>query len=830
MIFYTCITNGYDSVPDAYVEDGCRYVLFHDGSIPTTKGPWEYVHLEDIDMEEQLPDCPVRKSYLLKHRPNLYFTRAIDFTVWVDASYNITKELVDYSKKVQETGACVVLQDHPEPRSLLEEFNKLYADGFSSADEILRMSEAMLYGRNPYPKKNYKQSINCVIWRHNLNETRKWNDAWASWYERGVNRDQISSEVASHETGLVTGRVPMQVSLDNTNRTKTYDESYEINKPSNKEVLDFQERLTVLWDKDISSAKLKAATPTLPHEFGDPISPSDLYVYTCITNEYDCPQHEYFDSDARYFLFHDGSIEVPDGCLDSKTRGRWNYVDVSHLGIDNPRELAFYVKANPHEFFPPDSYTVWIDGSFNHTKDFIDNSLSCFPFSALHHGGDFTFYDELLEGFTCAFYSYSNAINYLQALKNRGYDFTKYSSPQCSAIWRQMTPEIIEFNKRWYEEGTQINRDTIPFDAAIQSTGLTPRFYDDRDDCGIEFGFNNKKNRLKKHEQLGDKEQYKKVDQFLKDCDQVTGLNAKLDVRYKLHEFYMKYYGIGGDLGLSFNSYPYQQGVRVPKEYVVIYTAITNGHDEIPEKNYYDPNIRYVCFHDGTIDTTKGPWEYIKLDLPIDDPRDLAFYPKCNPHEFFPLGTYTVWVDGCFVHTREFVEKSLYSFPFTTLRNISKFSYYDELLEGFTCAFFPYDGAIKLTEALSNTNYKFSNYSSPQCSIVWRYLYDDTVKFNKEWYNWSQQGINRDSIPFDAAMHMTGLKPLFYENRSDSGIKMGFQHKVGRIKKHPQHGDKKQYTYVDQFIKDLERITKLKPLLYIKYKFHEFYMKHYDII
>ena len=59
---------------------------------------------------------------------------------------------------------------------------------------------------------------------------------------------------------------------------------------------------------------------------------------------------------------------------------------------------------------------------------------------------------------------------------------------------------------------------------------------------------------------------------------------------------------------------------------------------------------------------------------------------------------------------------------------------------------------------------------------------------------------------------------------------MGFQHKVGRVKKHPQHGDKKQYTKVDQFIKDLERITKLKPLLYIKYKFHEFYMKHYDII
>ena len=43
MIFYTCITNGYDTVPDVYYDKDCQYICFHDGTIETTKAPWIYV-------------------------------------------------------------------------------------------------------------------------------------------------------------------------------------------------------------------------------------------------------------------------------------------------------------------------------------------------------------------------------------------------------------------------------------------------------------------------------------------------------------------------------------------------------------------------------------------------------------------------------------------------------------------------------------------------------------------------------------------------------------------------------------------------------------------
>ena len=540
MIFYTCITNGYDSVPDAYVEEGCRYVLFHDGSIPTTKGPWEYVHLDQLNYK--LPDCPVRKSYVIKHEPHIYFKDSEVKTVWVDAAYNIDQNLVEYSKKIfQHPHSFVVLQEHPEPRTLLEEFNKLYSDGFSNSVDITKMSERMLAEENPYPKKDYNQTINCVVWRHNFEECRRWNRAWARWYRRGVNRDQIASAIAEHETGLTALRVPMQVSLDNTNRVKKYEDSYNIDRPNNKQITDFQKKLVKIWDTDISAAKMKAAVPTLPHEFGELVDSKQMHVYTCITNEHDIPQNAYFDSKVNYWIFHDG-MSVP---KHQKKNGAWKYVDVSHLGIDNPRELAFYVKSNPQEFFPPNSYTVWIDGCFDHTYDFIERSRGCFPFSVLRHGGEFSYYDELLEGFTCAFFPYEGGVEITEALSNTTYKFNKYSSPQCSIVWRYLYDDTIKFNEEWYNWSKKgINRDSIPFDAAVQLTGTKPLYYENRSDSGIKMGFQHKVGRVKKHPQYGDKTQYTKVDQFIKDLEKITKLKPLLYIKYKFHEFYMKHYGI----------------------------------------------------------------------------------------------------------------------------------------------------------------------------------------------------------------------------------------------------------------------------------------------
>ena len=104
---------------------------------------------------------------------------------------------------------------------------------------------------------------------------------------------------------------------------------------------------------------------------------------------------------------------------------------------------------------------------------------------------------------------------------------------------------IRDSNKTWYEWGNRgYNRDNIPFDAAIQFTGITPKFYDKRDSSGIEFGYFNKVGRRGLHPQHGDKKQYLRKDDFLHTLHPITGLHPKLYAKYTNHEFYMKVFGI----------------------------------------------------------------------------------------------------------------------------------------------------------------------------------------------------------------------------------------------------------------------------------------------
>ncbi len=116
------------------------------------------------------------------------------------------------------------------------------------------------------------------------------------------------------------------------------------------------------------------------------------------------------------------------------------------------------------------------------------------------------------------------------------------------------------------------------------------------------------------------------------------------------------------------------------------------------------------------------------------------------------------------------------------LRHASKFSYFDEMLEGFTCAFFSYEDGVELTKKLKEANYNFRTYGSPLGTIVWRTLSSKMRDFNKEWYKWSLVGCNRDQIAFDAALKFSGVKlPSVYENRNDAGIPLGYYNKKGRL-------------------------------------------------
>ena len=317
MIFYTCITNGYDKLPQVYIDPEVRYVCFHDGSIEL-EGPWEFIELEYEH------DCPVRRSYHPKHCPHLYFEKGKE-TVWIDASYPVTQEIIDISKGLFKE-YDFVLQRHPESRSLLTEFAKLYRDGFSTKEEILSMCKRIK--DTGYKLSYYDQTINSLIWRKITPEVTEWCEIWREWYDDGVNRDQISSSVAEYvmskkyksPLSFKIYRVPIKLEMGRTNRLKKYGESYNLHdKPSTQDNIDLIGNLQNIFKDGLQLSKMYACVKYTPFELNKFTDYKDMIIYTCITNGYDEFQDSnYYHPDIRYVCFHDGTVDT--------TVGPWEYM------------------------------------------------------------------------------------------------------------------------------------------------------------------------------------------------------------------------------------------------------------------------------------------------------------------------------------------------------------------------------------------------------------------------------------------------------------------------------------------------------------------------
>jgi hypothetical protein len=255
---------------------------------------------------------------------------------------------------------------------------------------------------------------------------------------------------------------------------------------------------------------------------------------------------------------------------------------------------------------------------------------------------------------------------------------------------------------------------------------------------------------------------------------------------------------------------------------MIIYSCITNGYDEISDDHYYDPDVRYVMFHDGTI-KKKGQWEFIDIrdyNLQIKNIRDLALYPKINPHLFFEKYEDTVWIDGCYFITKNFIEKSkenFENFDVSILKHFKEFNYCLELLEGYMCAWYSEKEVIDVTQYFQNLGYKFSSYRSPMCAIIWRRLTDKVIEHSKLWWELIFAGKNympcRDQVGFDAAFQFLNLS-VNTITPNNSGIDL--INKDSRRKKLPQLEDKNQYKKVFELANKLKSYTKIHPYFYEK--------------
>jgi hypothetical protein len=254
---------------------------------------------------------------------------------------------------------------------------------------------------------------------------------------------------------------------------------------------------------------------------------------------------------------------------------------------------------------------------------------------------------------------------------------------------------------------------------------------------------------------------------------------------------------------------------------MIIYTCITNGYDEISDDHYYDPDVQYICFTDGTVEP-KGAWEFREIPIEHECPRRLSAYPKINPHKLFPIGSEVVWIDGCYLITKELVDNCKNIFKkssFKVLRHPAKFTYLDEITEGFEASMNTWDDGIEITTVLKSKGYNFKNYRSGCLGLFWRKITEDIFDFHDIWWEYSLIGPNRDQISFDAARQFTCID-IEYDSSgwlNGVGTMLGTRGKVGRKKLHPQSGHSEQWKQRKEFLQELYIITGLRPTLYATY-------------
>ena len=471
---------------------------------------------------------------------------------------------------------------------------------------------------------------------------------------------------------------------------------------------------------------------------------------------------------------------------------------------------------------PFDEPSVYIDASKVHLlndkfKELSEDIISKGGFTVMEHPHRHTYLEECAEYVGKGWVDPDDILKFTTEVAETQFDFEEYFSPLCTIIWRDgKTKEFDKLWWKWYNRGGI--RDQLSFSVALQLSDIKYDSVYSRDFIN-QFSNANPEGEWWDN-RTGDYVYYDDEVDIIEFIDLLTEVTGLFD--------WKEYFRTGtdritgepfyGDAGV----YSYAVEWDNPdKDQIIIYTSITNWYDTIPDDMYYDPKVKYVCFTDGNVEK-KGAWEFRDIpDFVYDevngDPRRLSAYAKICPHKLFPYGSKTVWLDGCYVHTKEWVDHSkaiLKEVPLTHMLHPHRFTFHNEVMEGFGANFNTREEMLELVDALSKVDYDFKQYCSPVLTCIWRQIDDEMAEFHDLWWKYSKIGSNRDQISFDCARQLTGLNWSRIHNWETIGIDLTSPtSKSARNKRHPQAGHfTEDSTYNDILKECYDLLKEIRPI------------------
>lgn len=193
---------------------------------------------------------------------------------------------------------------------------------------------------------------------------------------------------------------------------------------------------------------------------------------------------------------------------------------------------------------------------------------------------------------------------------------------------------------------------------------------------------------------------------------------------------------------------------------IVIYSAITNGYDQLFDPLYINSECDYICYADYTGIYT-GIWSLRAAgDYPADNVKRARKY-KILPHLFFPEYGYSVWVDGNISITgdmNEFITAYLKNSPMACLKHPVRSCAYQEAQ---ACIFLKKDddGVIRRQmRCYRECGYPEKNGLIQSSVIIRRHNDQNVIKVMEEWWSNVEGYSRRDQLSFNYAAWKNSFK------------------------------------------------------------------------
>jgi len=181
---------------------------------------------------------------------------------------------------------------------------------------------------------------------------------------------------------------------------------------------------------------------------------------------------------------------------------------------------------------------------------------------------------------------------------------------------------------------------------------------------------------------------------------------------------------------------------------MIIYTCITNNyiplHCDLPE------GAEYIVYG---VENPPAPWVGRPIEM-MDCPIRSSRIPKI----LCPFKEPSVYIDAAKLHTINdnfiMVSKEIISNQgMSIMQHPHIHTYLEECAEYINRGLCTEEEVISITQKAKESGYKFSEFHSPLCTVLWRKGNEQDL--NESWWKWYMRGGKRDQLAFAIALHET---------------------------------------------------------------------------